>query len=242
MEYFSMDNMYIYAHTSSIEFYIPMSYFDDKSKFAENKKDTINVLGVFDVGIFDNGKLIDMKVLNLPTWIEIFANNTEERDVKLPNDETATRCLVVTYNNGEKIMYSSVIEDSTNVESFYNFILKGKIPNIVPYEKSILILKKNLELNNVSLGVPDVVHELILSVSYRYKEDPSKKFAHVIGADPAISQYDYVMNNIRQICQYASTFTALTFEDIDSMVTTSLNRTRNNGQEAFSPIEDLLKM
>jgi hypothetical protein len=50
------------------------------------------------------------------------------------------------------------------------------------------------------------------------------------------------MASIRQICQYASTFTALWFEDFDAMVTTSLNRTRENKPEANSPLEKIIKM
>ena len=57
-----------------------------------------------------------------------------------------------------------------------------------------------------------------------------------------ISQFDYQTASIRQICQYTSTFTALTFEDIDSMITTSLNRSRNKGNEVDSPIERIIKM
>jgi hypothetical protein len=116
------------------------------------------------------------------------------------------------------------------------------VPSIVPYEKSLQIWQKNQELNSANLGVPSVIEELILSVMYRDKNDPGTKFSHVIGKDVNVSQYDYVMNNIRQICQYTSTFTALTFEDIDSMITTSLNRTRTNGHEAYSPIESLIKL
>ena len=183
-----------------------------------------------------------MKVLNLPTWIDFFVIDSEDRDVALPNDNTTTPCKVLKYSKNHKIMNSSVIEDSSNVESYLDFVTKGKVPAIVPYEDSLKIWRKNQALNSANLGVPSVIEELILSVSYRDKNNPGTKFSHVIGKDLNISQYDYIMNNIRQICQYTSTFTAITFEDFDAMVTTSLNRTRTNGAEAFSPIEDLLKL
>jgi hypothetical protein len=242
MAYFKSDGKYIYLEAEYAEFYIPNYYFDSTNKFAEDLGDIVKALGVFDVGIFEGGKVKEMKVLNLPTWIDLFVVNAEERDVNLPGEEESVPCKVLCYQKGHKIMNSGVVQDSSNVEAYLNFVTKGKVPSIVPYEKSLQIWRKNQSLNNASLGVPSVIEELILSVSYRYKEDPGIKFAHVIGKDPKVSQYDYVMNNIRQICQYTSTFTALTFEDIDSMVTTSLNRTRNHGTEAYSPIESLLKL
>lgn len=242
MTYFKSDGRFIYLDAPAAEFYIPKFYFNDSHKFAENLHTHIKVLGVMDVAIMENGNVKEFKVLNLPTWIELFINDIDEQDIKLPNDDETTECVVLKYIKGSKITNATIPEDCSNVETYLSFVLKGKVPSIVPYEKSIQILKKNQEMNNASLGVPDVIQEMILSVSYRYKKDPSIKFSHVIGKNPNISQYDYVMNNIRQICQYTSTFTALTFEDIDAMVTTSLNRTRNKSNEAYSPIENLLKM
>ena len=64
----------------------------------------------------------------------------------------------------------------------------------------------------------------------------------IIINDKNINNFDYVMNNIREICQYTSTFTAMTFEDIDAMITTSLNRTKTHSNETFTPIENLIKL
>ena len=242
MSYFRSDGNYIYADCQCVEFYIPKYYFENTGNFAENNGNTIKVLGVFDIGILENGNLKEMRVLNVPTWIELFVSTSEDRDVKLPGEEDITPCHVLTYIKGQKIMSSSIVQDSTNVETYLDFVNKGKLPSIIPYEKSLQIWRKNQELNGANLGVPSVIEEMILSVAYRDKNDPSKKFSHVIGKDLNVSQFDYIMNNIRQICQYTSTFTALTFEDLDSMVTTSLNRTRNHGTEAVSPVEDLIKL
>lgn len=242
MAYFKSDDKFIYLDAQYAEFYIPKYYFEITGNFAEDCGSVVKALGIFDVGIFEGGKLKEMRVLNLPTWIDIFVVSSEWRDVQLPGENGPTPCYVLMYTKGQKIMSNSVIQDSTNVETYLDFVTKGKVPSIVPYEKAIQIWRKNQELNGANLGVPSLILELILSVAYRYSGDPGKKFAHVIGKDLNISQYDYVMNNIRQICQYTSTFTGLTFEDMDSMVTTSVNRTRDNGEEAVSPIEDLIKL
>lgn len=242
MLYFKSDGQFIYLEASHAEFYIPKYYFENSSNFAIDLGNIVKSIGVFDVGFFENGTLKEMKVFNVPTWIDLFVNNAEDRDVQLPGDSEITPCKVLIYDKGHKVTNSGIIEDSSNAEAYLNFVTKGKVPAIVPYEKSLRIWRKNQELNSVNLGVPSVIEELILSVAYRDKNNPSQKFSHVIGKDLNVSQYDYIMNNIRQICQYTSTFTALTFEDQDAMITTSLNRTRNHGEEAYSPIEDLLKL
>ena len=242
MAYFKSDGQFIYADTQCVEFYIPKFYFEKSSNFAEDCGSIIKALGVFDIGILVDGKVKEMKVLNRPTWIELDVIDSEDRDVNLPGKEGVTPCLVLRYTKGQKIMRSSIVQDSSNVEAYLNFVNKGKVPSIVPYEKSLQLWRKNQELNGANLGVPSVIEEMILSVAYRDENDPTNKFAHVIGKDLERSQFSYVMNNIRQICQYTSTFTAVTFEDLDASLTTSLHRTRRKGNEAVSPIEDLFKL
>ena len=242
MAYFKSDNKYIYLDASYAEFYIPLYYFDSSGDMAIDMGDMIKGLGLFEVGFFENGKLKEMRILNLPTWVEFFVYDSEDRTVTFHGSEQSEPCRVVKYLKGQKIMNAGVIEDSQNSETFLNFILRGKLPTFLKYEDSIKVWEKNQELNSVYLGVPSVIEELVLSNSYRYKKDQNKKFSSVIGKDDKISQYDYTMNNIRQICQYTSTFTALTFEDFDSMVTTSLNRTENKTEETPSPVEQLLKL
>jgi len=242
-DYFKSDGRYIYLLKKYCEFYIPMSYFDDTAGFAQDHGATINAMGIFNVGFFENGQLKEIRMLNLPSWITIYVYDSVNKSVKLPGDADPTPCRILQFYEGNKVMNSSIIQDSENCEKYLDFILKGKIPNTLPYDASLPLWRKNQVMNSVHLGVPSVIEELILSATYRYKNDVSQKFARVIGKDPdKISQYDYKMVNVRQICQFTSTFTAVTFEDIDSMITTSLNRTREKKTETPSPIEKVIKM
>ena len=116
----------------------------------------------------------------------------------------------------------------------------GNLPNLIPYSKALEVWRKNQELNNVHFGVSSCYLEVILSAMYRNPNDLSQKFAK-IASDKGVSDYDYATASIRQICQYNSTFSALTFEDMDSMITTSLNKSRENVKEVESPLEQIIK-
>ncbi len=239
MDYFKSDGKFIYPEQYT-EFYIPKYYFENK--FSEDLGEFIRTFGLLNVGFFSNGNLKEVRVLNLPTTIDLFVNDREDRNVVFPNHENGVDCVVIKYNKGDKIMNDSVVQDSANAEQFVDMVNKGQLPDIIPYNKSIDVWKKNMELNSVNLGVPYVIFELILSTAYRYKKDPTQKFGKASADNPSLSEYDYVMNRIREICQYTSTFTAVTFEDIDAMITTSLNRTKNKMPEAYSPVEDIIKL
>lgn len=243
MEYFKSDGTYIYLNAPMAEFYIPMYYFEDSSGgFASNNGSNIDTIGIFDVSIKnEKGETIKDSIFNVPTNITLYVQESETKTVDLPGTN-GEKCLVLTYYKNSKIMPVDMVKNSDNVAGYFSLITKGKIPQNVPYDKAITLWIKNQSLNGAYLGVSSVLLELILSILYRDKNDLSKKFATVAGKDPDISMYDYIMSNIRTVCQYTSTFTAITFEDIDTMITASLDRTRTGEEEDYTPSEALLKL
>ena len=240
--YFKVEGEYIYLTAPYCEFYIPEEFFKDSAAFAVDMGETIKAIGLFNVAFFKDGEMIEQRLLNIPTWIDIYVNEFNKHQIQLPHSEDPVLCRVLSFYEGNRVMNAMVIEDSEDVLTYLQLICAGKIPSSVPYSKSAALWKKNQELAGVSLGVPSMIEELILSTSYRSKKDPTKKFASVIGRDPNTSEYDYEMASIREICRYQSTFAGITFEDMDSMITSSLNKTRYNKEEQDSPLEVLLKM
>lgn len=238
MNIFRSDDRYIYLNTQYCEFYVPTSYFE--SKWMVQLSDTIKGLGLFNIGIFENGELKEIRLLNLPTSVEFYVYDSETRVMNFKG-ESGVECMVLKYIKDQKIMESSTIEDSSSAEMYLDIILKGKVPPSIPYTETLNVWIKNQTMNKVSFGVPSSVLEMILAVCYRDKNDMGRKFSKVIGADPNVSEWDYKMAKIREICQYASTFSAMTFEDINSMITTSINRTREKRYEMESPVEKIIK-
>lgn len=225
--------------TEVFEIYIPMDFYD--ANLVEDLGPVTNLFGLVPVGLYKAGKFVGFDTLNIPSWNKYNVYTAENRMVNIPGlGETA--CKVLKYLPGHQVCLSNMIQDSTNAQMFLKQITYGKVPTTIPYNQALNVWRRNQKLNNVNFGVPSVIQEVVLSCCYRYKKDPSKKFATVYGRHPEISQYEYEMAGIRRICQVTSTFTGITFESFDDMVTTSINRARENGHETESPLEDLLKL
>jgi hypothetical protein len=139
-------------------------------------------------------------------------------------------------------MRNAIVQESSNVELFINLITKGKIPTTIPYSQVLPMWLKNLNANNVKLGVVSSVLEAIIAQFYRDKAKPENRFAMKIGKDPTTSEYAYKPANIRELCARNSTFAALTFEDMDAMLTSSINIKKLGKEEIDSPLEKILKM
>lgn len=225
-----------------LEVYIPMSFFDTAGKFATDNGETIRVIACLPIGIYENGAFKEFRTLKLAECMDLYVYDSEIKQMLIPGMQQEEPVRVLKYFEGQEIMNNFIIHNSLNVQRFMDMILKGKLPPTLRYDYSMLLWNKNLELNELSLGVPATNRELILSVQYRDKSAPTRTFAERLNSDPNATMLDFIMVNNRQICQFTSTFTALTFEDFDSMVTSSLKRTKEGIQEPVSPLEQIIKM
>ena len=239
-EYFSKDKEYVYLDSDYMEFYIPLEFFDQSKRFAQDFSSYIETLGLFYVGIFEKGKLKTYRIMNQPYTITVYVYDSENTTVDLPTGSTP--CKVLKYNKGAKLMNSRVIQDAQSSLQYLDMAMGGKVPGGIPYDKLAAIFQKNKAVNNVDFGVRPEVEELVVGLNYRNPKNLSQPFSLIYGGDLNVSPYDYITVGTRQICQYASTFASITFEDMDSMITTSINRARTKGHEQYSPIEQVIKM
>ena len=106
------------------EFYIPKSFFDSTKNFAEDFTDTMNVLGVFPVGIFEDNKLVRIGTMKVPIIIKLRVYSSEWRDVTLPSGKTE-KCKVCKYFKDDVLFSGAIVEDSRNAELFLNAIIAG---------------------------------------------------------------------------------------------------------------------
>jgi hypothetical protein len=226
-----------------MEAYIPNFYFE--GKLAEDYGQSIRVFGLFNVRVFSKGKPMKLETFNVPTMIYMHPSEMEKRkDLQLiPGDDNDVETyMVAKFYTGNIIMPNSIPQDASNVELFLDVLTRGKVPKTIPYSQVLQVWQKNLALNGVKLGVTSTVLEIIISEIYRNKKKPEETFSKIIGKDPKTSEFAYRTANIREICARNSTFAALTFEDMDQMITSSLNINKYNKQESSSPIEKIIKM
>lgn len=243
MDAFRSDGTRIYVEAEYLELLIPTDWFDESKKFAVDMGNSINLLGVCYVALYEKeGQPPTIKTMNVPTWIHVNVYETTVRRMLLPGSDDEEQVRVVKYYKGNDIMAARIIADTANAEKYLKMIMAGKLPGSISYNDSLSLWLRNQNMNDMVFDVPSVILEMLLATSYRDPNDLSKKFSTVYGKSADASPFAYRMINNRQISQYASTFTAMTFEDFDAMVTASVNRTRQHKEETISPLEKIIKM
>lgn len=228
-----------------MEIYIPNSYFD--MGLSEVNGEVIESMGIFNfrVNTSDKQDIESTKVhtFNIPTMISLKPSSVVNREFELLKGSGKQKYRVLKFFNGDTVLVSSsTVALVDNTEAFILKLLsEGKIPNTINYEDVFKLFLKNLEMNNMNLNVSGMLLGLIVSELYRSKGDLAIPFRKVIGKNPNVSQTDYMAVNTRTLCSYSSTFAASTFEDIDTMILTSVNRKRLNKSQAYTPVEEIIK-
>ena len=224
-----------------LKLYIPEDFFE--KRLASDVGSYVSVFGLLEAEMFKGDKSLGVEILNMPSMIEIFPSSMEPETLTLTGKaEDKERYMVATFYNGDTFTNVNVRQDSTNVELFFKMMTGGKILKSIPYEKILGVWQKNLSLNGISLGVPSTVLEIIIREIYRDPTNPEYTFSHLYNRNPKIDTRDYRSANIREVCARNSNFAAITFEDMDQMINTSINTTTFKKSQTVSPVEKIIKM
>lgn len=239
--HFHADAQHIFVDDEYMELYIPLYFFDQNRRYAVDFSTTIETLGLISCGLFKKGELTSIELFKHPYNITLYVYDSELRTVNIPGNGD-TPCKVLKYTKGAIMMDAVIIQDAQSSLSYLFCQTEAMIPKSVPYDKLAKSWQRNKAINKVSFGVRNEVEEMVIAAECKLEGNMNKRFAEVYGSDLSVSPYAYKPVTSRQVCQYSSTFAGITFEDMDSMITTSINRAREKRPEEYTPIEAVIKM
>jgi len=227
-----------------MEVYVPRFYFDNGISVLIGDK--IETLGIFNFKVFSSEEKknkAELHTFKFPSFILTEPTSTNYQEIQDLIEESDDKSFAVLkyYKNDIFIDNINVTKKSEYTQLFINLLHSGKLPNTIPYDEILGLEMESTNFNGVNLNVPATVMELIISEIYRDKKDLTKPFRFKAGKSGKVSMYDYKPINIKQISTFNSTFTGVTFEDIDYNLTASVNKTRYKKKEAISPIEKTIK-
>ena len=234
------------------EAYIPEELFKSIEKESQINSavafmdgDAVTTVGIFNMRFFPSEdtsqrEKIPIRTFNYPSPITTYPDDVSKMSLIL-GDTPESVYYVLKYTRGSIMMPVNNPKDSGNCEKFLNMMMRGKIPNSIPYSQILEIWNKNFIINGIAPGVPSVILQAIIAEQARCKDDPTQPFRKIIGKGN-VGEHDYTFANVRTVASYTSVFNALTFEDMSQMLTTSINMTRSGTKQNRSPVEKVLSM
>lgn len=226
-----------------LDIYIDRDYF--KRGMAEHQGNYISTVGMFQFEIKTEAQVKGdkpgvLKSIKYPNRMEFDYSEHFTYEGKLGNEKKSLSYDVFRLTKGDKFLANVNIEQSAVAVKDFVFMLHGgKIPGFVAYSDIIKLYHDALNTNKVNLKSNSLTYELIISELCRAKSDIEVPYRKSLKKNP--SEYDYVSINLKEIPRINSTFTALTFENIDESIISSVKRTNTGGEETPSPLESVIK-
>lgn len=241
-KYFKDDGANIIFTGPYMEAYIPAYYFENK--WAEELGDTIKVFGLFNIITFNdaNGKSPNpIRCFNVPLYMVTYPSAFEVRKIDLNNTNEPELYTVLKYYPNDVFCPNRTTQELHSFEIFLNVLIGGHLPKSLSYDDIVGVWEKNRELNGINFDVSDTIYELVISEIYRSRKNPVKRFGMEMGANPKTSPYAYKTASPREITKINSTFTGITFENMDEMLTSAVVRSKEDKKENTSPMEEIMK-
>lgn len=233
-QYFKVVDTKIVFIGDELQIFVPSAYLE--SSLAEPIGDQFSIFGILNVKCKVGGKT-EKATLNVPTFNIFYPANTFG-----DTDEEGNKVLVMQFFKNDAVMDKATRADMTNSQLFLQMICAGKLPASIPYSKLLEVWDTNLAANNMNYQVASTIKEIILAEMNRTKGKPEQKFSMVSGKNPNYDQHGYEPTSINKVCSMSSTFSAITFENMDEMIITSINMKRYGKEEKDTPLEKIIKM
>lgn len=227
-----------------MEIYIPKKSLDQKIAYL--KGENIETLGVFNFLVYSGGnrdpKKAELRTLTLPFKIQFEFRRFFDTRIKLSSEIEENDYRVFVLEKGDLFCVKTEhAKSSANSKELIFMIHGGHLPSSVKYDKVLDCYLGTTLLNGVDLKIPLLIYEIILAELCRYKEDLGVPFRIAINQNNKLTQYDYTSISIKKLPSLNSTFAAITFEDINNAIISSIKKNKNNEEEKVSPIEKVLK-
>jgi hypothetical protein len=236
---FSKKDNKIYCKAKTLEFYFRKEVIE-KGKIVRVVGDTIECMGIFTVGIFDEAgnTRLGLKTFNVPSQISINFYDSEDTTITVNGEKI--NVLLLRYHEGDLIMSSLVPQSVINIEQFTFLLIQGALPKPLSYLEIANLWIRCFIMNKVNYKTANAVLELIIAVLCRNPSTPQEKFAPAFANGAGV--FDYLAMSLRNVCKYSSVFAAITFENMSNMITTGINQTKENPEENEpSELEKIVK-
>lgn len=220
----------VFTKGYSLEACIPDDYF--KKNLAEQVSDGYVVIGNFIVNYKENEDSIPVKgSFELPIKFHTLPDEVVKTKMDLGHGSELVHVFRY-YNQSVMISSSNIVKSPDNVEKLTIMAFEGKLDNM-SYDRIPVMYNYGKLLNGVSLKVPSFYEEVVFSTTYRDVNDLNIEARYT-----AKSEGTRVIGlSSREKAPFVGTYSALTFEDKNSMLTLIHNRKVLGVEEKISDVE-----
>lgn len=243
---FKTEKNKIFLTAYAMEIYLPYDYLTSGYRATPCYSligEKVRFYGVGNFRVFSSASEMDqpLKVncypLVVPTMLTSEPFEIDTREVQFIPNGIVRKCIVLTYHKDD-----IVVSNTTCIKSLNNVMITlarldgGKLDNIPP-ELAISAVTEAERLNGVNLKMPSEETEMYISERYRNPNNRNQKyrFSEKQNNDKVVSY------NMREEAMQTTTYQAITHEDINNSLITSINRKKSGIIDDPTPMERVVR-
>ena len=137
------------------------------------------------------------------------------------------------FSKGDELLCSTELpKNIENVEKFLNLLVRGNLPQTIPYDELYNYIIENAELNGFNYKVSGNIIGILISELYRDPNDLTKEFR----LSDMKNMNNYTAIPIIKVPKYTSPYAAITSENADEAIAAALV----NKSSSETPLEKVV--
>lgn len=248
MQTFRLDKEKAYVDAYAMEYYIPHHMIDKMYrgyKYYELAGTKVKFFGVGNMRFFSSEKemedpfSIKVHTLGIPMMLTCEPDTIEVRDIKFTKGGKPRKSVVLTFYRGSVFVDNlNLLQNGNNIMVLMTLIESGKLDNVLP-DEAAEIFRDVQVMNKAKLRIPPEEEEIMISERYRDATNHMKKARYHEGK---FSSPDEIVSlNMRQEAMKSTTYQAITHEDINTSLISSVNRKRAGIVDEPTPSEAVVR-
>lgn len=228
----------IFNDDGEMVYYVPEKYFNGKNAVVVGEY--VDVMGIFNYDVFSKtGKSIGgLRQFNYPAIFRCKPTKiTKVKDFtfKNTNSEPADYRILSFKKDAEVISSVKIPRKVAYAENFIDLLIRGNLPNTVPYDELQNYIIKNANISGFNYGISAQIFGLVISELCR---DPNN-LTNPFRLSKMQSMTDYKSLSIEKVPKFISPYTAITSQNPDECISASINATKNDKHKP-SPLEKVM--
>ena len=224
-----------------VEAYLPFEYAEKDLYYMKGER--VEFFGVCNIKYFQSEDELENRVSapTIPIGISMMMisdpTDIEIMEVQFYPNGPFRKCIVLRYYQDDEFMCNTLlIKSANNVSSIMNMLENGKL-TFIPIKHVTEVIQDAQDMNGINLKLPMESLEAMILDRYRDPNNRSKKYRFAKNKDS-----DNITSvTPREDTMTSTTYQAVTFEDINTSLISSVNRARAGIVDEPTTMETLIR-
>lgn len=224
-----------------LDVFVYEKYLGGLTNISGNVVHSIGLLPYMWFAKWDDTKPTKTGTIKFPANVTFYPTDVESnKTVKIYPESDDKKYTVLSFFEKDKCWSPLLIKSMDAPMDFTQALLAAKLDTNIPYN----ILSPYWQLigdkNGFDLGVPGPTMDVVIRQICRYKKDRSMLYSKALEKYPNLGQVSYQFMSSRDLCAVSGVFPAISFEDINAMIDSSINISKSGKEQNHSPVEDII--